>query len=159
MFRGNHNLVQLLATGNFDGDNIDDLVVADATTVYIIAGSSLATLQPDDTLTCVSIDSVNILAKVGCSNFTNLDGCAGQVFASAIMGANLDGTGPDELVVGVPDTIVGGESAAGAVFIYAFPTLPDGSLPVKDVLYVSSASAGDRLGSSLATAPFRVLTG
>lgn len=148
--QGQSQFGRLLTTGNFDDDGIDDLVVADATSIYVIAGSSLAAWQPSDPSSCASIDSLQVLAQAGCANLPNLQGCVGQTFASAIAAANLDGTGPDELVVGVPDTIVRGETAAGAVFIYA---LHDGNLTAEDGLYVSSASAGDQLGTSVATSP------
>ncbi len=141
---------RLLATGKFDTDDIDDLLVADATTVYLIAGSSLVALPPNSTPTCTSIDSAQVIAKVGCSGLTDLDGCGGQPFAAAIAAANLDGTAPDELIVGAPNTIVRGENAAGAVFIYQ---LSGSTFDVKGGLYVSSAAAGDRLGTSLAAAP------
>jgi len=141
---------RLLATGKFDADDIDDLLVADTTTVYLIAGSSLVAQTSNGTPTCTSIDSAQVIAKVGCSELTDLNGCAGQPFAAAIAAANLDGTGPDELVIGDPNSVVRGENAAGAVFIYQ---LQGGTFSVKGGLYVSSATAGDRLGTSLVAAP------
>ena len=70
--------------------------------------------------------------------------------AAAVAAANLDGTAPDELVIGDPNTVVRGENAAGAVFIYQ---LQGGAFNVNGGLYVSSATAGDRLGTSLVAAP------
>jgi hypothetical protein len=80
---------------------------------------------------------------------TNLNGCNGEPFATAIAAGNLDGMSPDELLVGVPNTIVRGENAAGSVFVYA---PGNGSFVPEDGLYISSAAAGDRLGTSLAVA-------
>ena len=148
--RGTSQLGRLLATGEFDSDDVDDLLVADASTVYVIAGSSLAALPANGTPTCIDINSTQIIAKTGCANLTDLNGCVGQGFASSISAANLDGIPPDELVVGVPDAVVRGESAAGAVFIYG---IHGTSFSVADGLFVSSATAGDRLGTSVTTAP------
>ena len=147
---GPSQLGRLLATGKFDADDIDDLLVADATTVYLIAGSSLVVSSPGSVPACTSLDSARVIAKVTCSALTDLDGCVGQPFAAAVAAANLDGTAPDELVIGDPNTVVRGENAAGAVFIYQ---LQGGAFNVKGGLYVSSATAGDRLGTSLAAAP------
>jgi hypothetical protein len=153
---GHAGFGRLLTTGKFDADDLDDLVVADATSIYVVAGSSLIALQANGTSTCTTIDSVQLIAKAQCSTWTNLNGCVGQTFATAVMTANLDGTGTDELVVGVPDTTVRGETAAGAVFIYGTNS---GGMNVEDGLYVSSASAGDRLGSSLAAVPLSGVEG
>jgi hypothetical protein len=141
---------RLLATGQFDADAIDDLIVADATEVHIIAGSSFVALPGNIAPPIATFDKSTAIANVSCSTLTDLNGCNGQVFASAVAAANLDGSGSDELVVGAADTVVRGENAAGAVFVYA---QENGNLVAKDGLYVSSASAGDRLGSSLAIAP------
>ena len=141
---------RLLATGQFDADAIDDLIVADATEVHIIAGSSFVALPDNIAPPVTTFDKSTAIANVSCSTLTDLNGCSGQVFASAVAAANLDGVGSDELVVGAADTVVRGENAAGAVFVYA---QENGNLVAKDGLFVSSASAGDRLGSSLAIAP------
>ena len=148
--QGPARLGRLLATGNFDSDATDDLLVADATTVYAIAGSSLAALQPNSNPTCTQIDSAQVIARSTCANLTDLNGCVGEGFASAIVAANLDGVAPDELVVGVQDTVVRGENAAGAVFLYS---LRNSRFDVADGLYVSTATAGDRLGTAVAAAP------
>ena len=90
--QGSSQLGRLLATGNFDSDDTDDLLVADSTAVYAIAGSSLAALQPNGNPTCTPIASAQVIAKATCANLTDLNGCVGQDFASAIAAANLDGS-------------------------------------------------------------------
>ncbi len=146
---GSPQFGSLLATGNFDSDGIDDLLVADSTAVYAIAGSSLKALQPNSTPSCTPIGSAQVIARATCANLTDLNGCVGSGFASSIAAANLDGNPPDELIVGVQDTAVRGESAAGAVFLYR---MGNKSFDVADGLFVSSASSEDRLGTSVATA-------
>ncbi len=155
--QGSSQLGRLLATGNFDSDDTDDLLVADSTNVYAIAGSSLAALQPTGNPTCTPIASAQVIAKATCANLTDLNGCVGEDFASAIAAANLDGVAPDELVVGVEDTVVRGENAAGAVFLYRLGN--DGAFTIADGLYVSTATAGDRLGTAVATAPVSAVEG
>ena len=141
---------RLLSTGNFDGDGIDDLLVADGTTVYAIAGSSLVTFSASSITECTSVASLQLLATASCANLKDVIGCNSQPFASAITSANLDGTGTDELVIGVAEAVVRGESAAGAVLAY---TLENGTFVVKEGLFVSSAAGGDRLGTSVAAVP------
>jgi hypothetical protein len=147
---GSPQFGRLLATGNFDSDGIDDLLVADSTAVYAIAGKGLTELQPNSTPSCTPIGSAQVIARSSCANLTDLNGCVGSGFASSIAAANLDGSAPDELVVGVQDTAVRGESAAGAVFLYR---VGHNGFDVADGLFVSSATSGDRLGTSVATAP------
>ena len=140
---------RLLATGRFDDDTIDDLAVADGDTVHIVSGSSLATLADAADPTCVPLESVQSLGQVLCPQLSELDGCAAQPFATSMVAGNLDAAGHDELIVGAANTSVRGESAAGAAFIH---TVTNGSLKAVQGLYVSTASSGDELGSSVAIA-------
>lgn len=138
---------RLLAIGNFDGDSIADVAIADAQGVSLISGSSLTTLAGGSG-SCAAADSLPQLGRLGCAQTRGVDGCAGTTFATSLAAANLDATGPDELIIGAPYASVGGESAAGAAVIYANGT---GSWQATQGLYISSASAGDLLGTSLAT--------
>lgn len=138
---------RLLATGNFDGDSVADVAIADAQGVSLISGSSLTTLT-SGAGSCVAADSLPLLGRISCARTAGVDGCAGTTFATSMAAANLDATGPDELVIGAPYASVGGEAAAGAAVVYANSA---GSWRAAQGLYVSSASAGDLLGTSLAT--------
>ena len=140
---------RLMATGNFDDDEVDDLAVADEQSVTIIKGSSLSSIADSANITCTSLDATQIIGPVQCSRWSVLDGCAAEPFAESLASGNLDGVGPDELIVGVPGTSVRGESAAGAVFIHSTAS---GSVRTVQGLYVSTASSGDLLGNSIAIA-------
>jgi hypothetical protein len=141
---------RLLASGKFSVETMESLLIADATTVYAIQGPSLILPPPNGTPSCIDIASAQLIAKAGCASFNDVNGCGGQPFASAITAANLDGTGLDELVIGVGEAVVRGESAAGAVLAYS---LDNGSFRVTDSLFVSSATSGDRLGMSVTAVP------
>jgi len=141
---------RLLATGRFDSDDTDDLLIADGTTVYSIAGTSLVSLVPSGTFSCTDLSSMQLIAKASCASVKDLNGCGAQPFASAIVAANLDGTGVEALVIGVQEATVRGESSAGAILVYK---LNSGAFEVTDGLFVSSATSGDRLGTSVAAVP------
>ncbi len=140
---------RLLTTGQFDDDDIDDLAVADGQSVTIIKGSALSSLADNGDATCTALDKTQVIGQVQCAQWSVLDGCAVQPFAASLASGNLDGAGPDELLIGVPNTSVRGESAAGAVFIHS---VANGSFRTVQGLYVSTASSGDLLGSSIAVA-------
>jgi len=141
---------RLLSSGKFTvGSSATSLLVADAWTIYAIDVSPSALPAPSATPTCIDVAATNAV-KASCASIGNVDGCGSQPFAASIAAANLDGIDIDELVVGAPETNVRGESAAGAVFVYA----RDGNeFKVTDGLFVSSATSGDRLGTSVAAAP------
>jgi hypothetical protein len=140
---------RLLATGDFDGDNVDDLAVADAQQVVLLNGSSIMTATQNSTDGCTSLDALTLIGKAQCSQVPDLDGCAGVPYAAALATGNLDGAGPDELIVGAPNTSVRGEAAAGAAFIY---TWSNSTVQIAQGLYVSTATSGNLLGTSLAVA-------
>jgi hypothetical protein len=141
---------RLLSSGMFNvGLSVTSLLVADAKTIYAIDISSSALPAANATPTCVDVAATNAVIA-SCASVGNVNGCGTQPFAASIAAANLDGLDIDELVVGVPDANVRGESSAGAVFVYA----RDGNeFKVTDGLFVSSATSGDRLGTSVAAAP------
>ena len=141
---------RLLSSGMFDvGLSVTSLLVADAKTIYAIDISSSALPAANATPTCIDVAATNAV-MASCASVGNVNGCGTQPFAASIAAANLDGLDIDELVVGVPDANVRGESSAGAVFVYA----RDGNeFKVTDGLFVSSATSGDRLGMSVAAAP------
>jgi len=146
---GSAQFGRALATGNFDADAIDDLAVADNQRVVLIRGSNLASVAESAGGPCTPLDAVQVIGSASCTQLPDLDGCAGSLYASAIATGNLDALGPDELIVGAPNTSVRGEESAGAVFIYAWS---NEALHVAQGLYVSSAASGNLLGTSVAIA-------
>lgn len=136
-----------LATGNFDDDAIDDLAVADDQRVVLIRGSNLASVAENVAGPCTPLDAVQVIGSASCTQLPDLDGCAALPYAEALATGNLDALGPDELVVGAPNTSVRGEEAAGAVFIY---TWSNDALHVAQGLYVSTAASENLLGTSVA---------
>ncbi len=140
---------RLLATGNFDLDALDDLAVATDTGVVLIKGSSLFANAGNSGTLCVPLDRLERIGQAECAQLPDLDGCAAAPFAMSLASGNLDGTSPDELIVGASNTSVRGEGSAGAAFIYAAGS---DALRVVQGLYVSTASGGDGLGKSVAIA-------
>jgi hypothetical protein len=140
---------RLLATGSFDGDALDDLAVADEKSVVVVKGSSLTSMAGNSGSVCVPLASLEQLGHAECTQLPDLDGCAGAPYAMSLASGNLDATGPDELIIGAPNTSVRGEGSAGAAFIYAAGS---DALRVVQGLYISTASAGDWLGKSVAVA-------
>ena len=146
-----------LATGNVDGDGIDDLVVSDDASVTVISGAALRGLTKNDDIVC-SLSAFGpeaIIASFGCGSRDAVSGCPGG-FGEALAIGDLDGDEDGEVLVGAPDVSVRGNSNAGAVLVYdAEGSSPDELSELSDVLYVASAESSDRLGSSIVAAPIR----
>jgi len=140
-----------LVTGHVDGDDADDLVIADASNVTVISGTALAGLAPATDITCslAALPSGGILTSFGCGSQGTIGGCPGG-FGAALEVGDLDADGDGEVIVGAPDMKVRGISGAGAVLVYDAEG-PDPTA-LSDELFLSSASSDDHLGSALATA-------
>jgi|GEM_PF-2151766 len=140
---------RVLATGTFDDDAFEDLAVADAQHVFVLGGASLAGLEAPSSGVCTSLEGLAQLRRAECQQLPDLDGCAGSPYPMALAAGNLDATGPDELIVGAPNTSVRGEGTAGAAFVYASNS---DALRIVQGLYVSTAVSGNWLGKSVAIA-------
>ncbi len=132
-----------LALGRFDKDAAPDLALSGAGKVQVIPGTKWAGLSP----TCSAVKTVTAVPPAGCQEDEEVANCAAGEFGSSLAAADLDDDGRDELLVGAPGLSVRGESAAGAVFALQ---LGSKQFQRSDVFFVSSASSGDRLGSSVA---------
>jgi len=105
-----------LAGGDFDGDGFDDLAIgvpgeggSDPGFVYLVWGAE-AGLNPDPAR------GVNFSqALLGGSNQTN--DRFGSVLASFDIDGIADGTGKDEIAIGVPEKDVAGNADAGMFFL------------------------------------------
>lgn len=148
---GPENFGRALASGRVNaGDETDELVVADAVNVHVFDGSKLAGLPAVATPSCslASLPEATLLASFGCGSDASVTGCEQSDFGAALEVADLDADGDGEVIVGAPRMTVREQNSAGAVLVYD----AEGERPflLSDVLFLSSAEEGDRLGSSLA---------
>lgn len=142
----------VLATGRFNNDEFDDLVVGapgedgsrGAISIFMGSANGLTTG------TVIKQSQVN-----------GADNVAGDRFGAAIAAGDLDGNGYDELVVGVP----GEDSRAGAIVVWrssasGLEPVQDGRIFTSSDLNCGGSEPGDEFGSALAIGDFnRVATG
>ena len=148
-------LGETLATGDFNGDGFDDLVIGvpsgnkgpifNAGAVHLVYGSA-------NGLTTVGTQRID-QASLGRSE-SNFDR-----FGGAIVAGDFNGDGFEDLAVSSPGRAVGGESNAGAVHVIwgtAGGLVTTGStlLTKNSFASLGSAAAGDQFGLALAAADF-----
>ncbi|MEZ4370920.1 MAG: FG-GAP repeat protein [Polyangiaceae bacterium] len=148
---GPENFGRALAAGRVNaGDETDELVVADSVNVHVFDGSKLAGLPAVATPSCslASLPEATLLASFSCGSDASVTGCEKSDFGASLEVADLDADGDGEVIVGAPRMTVREQGSAGAVLVYD----AEGDRPflLSDVLFLSSAEEGDRLGSSLA---------
>jgi hypothetical protein len=140
-----------LASGNVNADADADLVVSDDSIVTVIDGHALFELPATDSVDCSfsSLPSGALIDSFGCGSSSNLSGCATSEFGAALAVADLDGDGDGEVIVGAPKMTVRGASNAGALLVYDAESASD--VGFADAKFLSSAEAGDLLGTSIVT--------
>jgi hypothetical protein len=137
-----------VATGDFDGDGIDDVAVgAPAATVggQRAAGEVIVLMGGEGGVLPYSGPGVPLTGTVPES---------GDQFGASLTTGDFDGDGDDDLVVGAPGEGVAGRAAAGAVTV--FDGSPDGlsttarELAANTTNVAGAPEAGDRFGVSVA---------
>jgi hypothetical protein len=138
------------------GDSDDELVISDASFVYVFDAAKLATL-PSATGTDCSLGALpegSLVTSFTCGSTKNISDCDVSSFGAALGVGDLDGDGDGEVVVGAPGMTVRHTSGAGAVLIYDVETsktdVNQHLYDFKDIAFLSSADASDGLGSSIA---------
>jgi hypothetical protein len=148
---GIEGLGRALASGRVDDDDVDDLVVADATNVTVVSGAALSGLTPAAVIECTlgALPAGAIIASFGCGSRDSTAGCPGEFGASLDVG-DLDGDGDGEVIVGAPGMTVRGHTNAGAVSVY--DAEGDDPAYLSDQLFLSSAEDNERLGATVGAA-------
>ncbi|MCU0655052.1 MAG: integrin alpha [Polyangiaceae bacterium] len=118
------------------------LAISDASTRVDIVDVALIPDAPD----CREVPSDALLTTLRCTEDGDVKGCIEGAFGYALASADLDGDGAPEVIVGAPGVNVRGVPNAGVLSL--FRVEPRDEMPRH--LFLSSASADDRIGSSIA---------
>ena len=143
---GPPGLGRSIAAGDVDGDGFDELVVAAADAVVVLALSQgLATGGG-----CVDAGGA-VLANLTCKPTADVTGCAASRFGEALAVGDLNGDGNGEVVVGAPGMNARDASGGGALLVFDVDLTgaTDAEL-LTDAKFLSSAGGGDALGASVA---------
>jgi hypothetical protein len=114
----------------------------------VIDGNALYGLSETTSATCglSLLPAGALLDSFGCQSNAELGTCTGSDFGAALAVGDLDEDGLGEVIVGAPAMTVRGTSHAGALLVYDLNQTSDS---LADVKFLSSASPGDLLGTSL----------
>jgi hypothetical protein len=138
------------------GDKDDELVISDASIVYVFDAAKLATLVPTAETDCTlgALPEGSLVTSFTCGSTKNISDCDVSEFGAALAVGDLDGDGDGEVVVGAPSMTVRHTSRAGALIIYDVDPPKAGSMDhlydFKDIAFLSSAEPDDQLGRSIA---------
>ena len=138
-----------LAAADLDGDGNDELLAQTAAGVAVFDGNDLAALGTAVGSSCdLEPGPVTLVCPPGAEYGVR---CSAD-FGAALAVGDLDGDGTPEVLVGDPGAEVAGAGRAGAVHVF----VRDGAGWRRGAaLYDAAPSAGQRLGTTLATGPVR----
>jgi len=151
--RGEDRFGRALVSGElFDGPA---LAVSDAERVTVLDAARLLELDAASASSCIAFadlpDGAEV-TRVECGETGAVKNCGASEFGAALAIGDVDGDGDGELMVGAPGMSARDEASAGAVAFFDLEDARD--TDVADLKFIASAEAGDRLGTSLATARF-----
>lgn len=147
--QGEAELGSALAAGSFTAEGSLDLAVLGRNGLIVIP--ALDSLNPPNAPTsCVSLAELTDVRSLSCGALNGGKACNELLTSAALSSANLDGTGPDEVLVGAPNAGVRGNDAAGKVLLASFAKAKAALL---GELSASSGESGDRLGTSIVGVP------
>ena len=139
-----------LGTGRIDGDDQDELVIADSMNVTAFAGARLGELGFTTSAECSlsSLPAGALIASFTCGSNGDVSGCGSSDFGAALAIGDFDGDGDGEVAVGAPRMTSRDTSRGGAVLVYDV----EGPSPhtLSDVRFLASAEDDDQLGAALA---------
>jgi len=141
-----------LATGDFDGDGFDDLIVGVPGEDIANSGNDSGTIQaffgcpdgllgePESNVACHRSYWAGQVSFGGIEN-------NGDRFGAALATGDFDNNGKDDLAAGAPEKDLGGATDAGAVYVQEI----DPALPVIDAraAIVMNRDTGEILGSKM----------
>lgn len=109
-----------LASGDVNGDGVDELLVADEQFVTAFSGSALAVLseQAGDDCSLAGLPDAAVIASVSCASGGKTSGCSRSSFGAAIAVADIDGDADGEIIVGAPGMTLTGVGQVGAVLVF-----------------------------------------
>jgi hypothetical protein len=97
---------------------------------------------------CKAPPAAAILQQLGCMENDDVAGCAGSAFGASLAAADLDHDGDAELLVGAPGLNTRQAANSGGIQVFDL----EGSTQPLRTLFLTSALANERVGTSLAVA-------
>lgn len=118
------------------------LAISDASTRVDVV--DLDKLQKSED--CIDVPDIQLVDSMQCLEDSLVKNCQSSAFGTAIISADLNSDGSQELIIGAPGLKVRDVSGAGAIAI--FPIDPTNNQP--RYLFLSSATAEERVGTAVA---------
>lgn len=146
---GDTGFARALAAGPFTAEGSLDLAVLGSDEVVVVP-SLQAWGVPNTDTGCLSLSDLPDLRRLPCRALNGGKACNGLMTGATLGSANLDGKGPEEILIGTPAAGARGNDAAGKVLLASFEKAKPS---VVGELLASSAESGDRLGASIIGVP------
>jgi hypothetical protein len=144
--RGESSFGRTLASGDVDGDEEQDLVIAASRSVVVHSGAVLGGLPAqalDVNCNGAEIADEGRIASLSCELSSEVSGCGASDFGVSVAVADVDGDGSGEIFVGAPKMAARNVTQAGAVLAY------DKTGDFIQAQIISNGKKGNKLGASL----------